>query len=412
MLPILLSLLTGLATAQTLPRTTPLEVLALDEAGPCPDVPTGTHPLLVRTSVGVFRHDGDGSFDYLCPTQLGGDVETERMAASPDGEELVVIAGGEVFRSTDGGCASQRLALPEGLEAVDVLYFRLAFYVLAASSDTRVDSGALLRWDGSAFLAVHEWKEDFEPFGMGDADPTTLWVTAVRPLVSIDRVTFQGGLQTSGPLLGLPPDTEGTTSIEMRGGDADEAWFVLQRGARAWTWHARIIDGSANLVIEVGEAAQEGRTIFGPVKKDAAWWAVIDTTLFRAAELAGEWTATGRNVPWTCLHKLGDRVFACTVPTVELLTSIGGGAEPATTPVFSLKQMSEPVATCSDPTCDMVFADVLAGADRSAEDPVAACPDGRTLAELGAEECTCAQGGRGALLGLWGLLLVGLRRRR
>lgn len=398
----------SLAHAAAIPATR--EVVGLTSQTDCATLPDGVGPLLVRTSVGVMVSRGDGTYGFGCPDAWGGG--DTQVATNVDGSEIWYVASGKALASRNGGCTLEPVGLPAGLGAIDVIYWRDAFWVLAVASDGS-DGGALLKWDGTAFLSLVTWATDFRPAAMLPAPGDVLWVTSIAPRARARRLDLTGGIGGDVSLPDLPASLDNLIRFEPTAADDDEAWFVLEQAGKQWTWHAEYILGDAGEFVLWNEMAERKRLVLGPVKVDDSWLSVIDNVLNKSDQLTGLWTPTTVQLPWTCLGQQGDRVLACTVDTVLSVDSYEADGTPNTTDVFSFKQVAAPDAACSNATCDREYDDFLSAADLLDRPDVAICPDGTTAADQDPNACGCATGA--APSGLWaGLtgLVWSLRRRR
>lgn len=395
------------AHAGAIPATR--EVLGLASVDACPTVPDATVPLLVRTSVGLMASRGDGTYAFGCPDLWGGG--DPKVATNVDATEIWYAANGKLLSSTNGGCTLDTVALPEGQGAVDVIYWRDAFWALTVATDGS-SAGALLKWDGKAFLALVTW-DDFRPTAMLAAPGNILWVTSVDPRARVRRLDFTGGISGDSPLGDLPDAIENLVRFEPTAADDDEAWFTLELAGKQWTWHAETVVGDNGPIVIWTQMPERKRLVLGPVKVGDSWLASIDNVLNKSDELTGVWTPTSIQLPWTCLGQQGDTVLACTVDNILQVDSYEDDGTPNTTPVFSFAQVAEPDAACSNATCDRAFTDFLTDADLLARPDVAVCPDGTTAADLAPGGCDCdSTSSSGApWLGATGLLWA-LRRRR
>lgn len=396
-----------LAHAGAIPATR--EVLGLASVDACPSIPDATVPLLVRTSVGLMASRGDGTYAFGCPDLWGGG--DPQLATTVDGSEIWYVANGKVLSSKNGGCTLDPVGLPQGLGAVDLIFWRDAFWVLAVASDGS-SAGALLKWDGAAFLSLVTWT-DFRPVSMMSAPGNILWVTSIDPRARVRRLDLTGGISGDVALGELPDSIENLVRFEPTAADDDEAWFTLELAGKQWTWHAETVVGDNGPIVLWTAMEARKRLILGPVKVQDSWLAVIDNVLNKSDQLTGHWTPTTIQLPWTCLGQQGDRVLACTVNTIMQVDSYEDDGTPNTTDVFSFAQVAEPDASCSNATCDHSFTDFLTGAELLDRPDVAVCPDGTTAADLGPTGCACTTDPApiGAWTGAAGLLWA-LRRRR
>jgi MYXO-CTERM domain-containing protein len=405
MIFVLLATLAALAQQTPIPVT--LGVATIEAGGACPDVPVGVAPGVVRTNLGVMLLADDGTYVYGCPSRWGGDDDAQ-VAARPDRSEILVLGDAGLFRSTDGGCSFQSLALPEGTVGRQLLWWRDGFYLLTNAEVG--DGGALMQVGERDFVPLATWT-DFTPDGAAPGGADKIWLSGARPQPQVRRLTVVGGVGGDEPLPDLPSDYAGVVAIEPRAADEDEAWFAVRRTTSQWTWHAATydVDGVQSQVFS--EVEPRARSIAGPIKVGNRWAAVIDGELNLAPELENAWTPTGTQVSWTCLQQLGDHVFACDIHDVVEVHGIGKAGKPNTTPIFSWLQVGPPSPTCSDAACDADWQRAGDAAGLLDAEAPAVCPDGRTQADLDFKECTCAQGDAGGLGAVALLALAGLRRR-
>lgn len=401
----------GLAMAQDGARPAPLSVLSLDEETPCPTVLSGAVPRVIQTSVGLALHRGNGTYAYGCPSRWADDPEAPH-ASTPTGTEIFGIPNGAPRRTTNGGCSVREAPLPEGLEAVDLLFWRDAFWVLAAADDGS-DAGALLRWESGAevWTPIQQWTVDFRPDNMVAGGTSDLWIVSELPRLRIRRLTFDGGISDSGS---LPFGIEGFDGAEVtaQAADEDEAWFVLRRAGRSWTWHAQVVE-SDNTVVVFTEPGDRYAFVSGPVLFEDYWLASLDGKLAYASQNADEWTVTSFDAPWTCLDRRGTRVFACTVPAMLVVEAVTVDAPPVTSEVFSFYQVVGPDPSCSDDVCDADFEAMKLRLPFDLPEEPGICPDGTTEAELFGDDCGCDTSPGGAAAWSWALLgLFGWRRRQ
>jgi MYXO-CTERM domain-containing protein len=399
--------LCSVGRAQEDVAVTPRQVVTLSESTTCPDVPVTHVPGLVRTSVGLAVHAGDGSYRFACASAFGG-VPDGPTTASPDGAEVYFAAEGRLFRSADRGCTASEIVLEEGSTAIDLTFWRQAFWVLTATVE---GGGKLLRWSGSELVEIAAWTT-FRPDGMVVEDAEHLWVAGGLPQPDVRRLSFAGGLANDVPVAVLPTDLAEIERVVPVAAFDGEAWLRVERTVQVWTWQA---EGDGDAGVTVIDTGTRHRSVLGPAMLDGIWYGVLDLALMSAFPKAGTWNPTGLQAPWTCLHGLGDRAFACTVPAMLAWEGFSDQGELVTTEVFRFDQVGSPelacggIATC---TTDWETWGGIAGITDAAEPAV--CPDGRTASDLGpGGGCACAGGtGTGGLPAWLGLLvLVGLARR-
>lgn len=387
--------------------TSPLEVITLAESSLCPDVPASHVPGLVRTTIGLMVSSGDGSYRLACSSQFGG-LPDGPTTASPDGGEIYTVREGRLFRSGDRGCTALEIPLSEGESAVSVVFWRQAFWVLSA---TVAGGGRLLRWSGSELIEVAAWST-FRPDGMVVEDAEHLWVAGGLPTPDVRRLSFAGGLAGDVAVGELPSDLAEIERVVPVAAAGGEAWLRVERSSQRWTWHAEADGGGAVGLTELGS---RHRSVLGPVLYDGTWYVSLDLALMTAFPGTGVWRSTGLQTPWTCLHNLGDRVFACTVPAMLSWEGFDEQGGLVTSEVFRFDQVGSPALACGGTAACLADWEQWGGPAglTEAEQP-AVCPDGRTAEDLtGSAGCGCVAAPSGWVGGVGGWLLgFGWWRRR
>lgn len=420
----LAAMLSLAALAQETPRPAPTDVVELGEGSECPFVLQDHVPEIVRTSVGLAFHQGDGTYALACPA-LWEDAVLDDVAVDPQGSAVVATdAEGGLWRTDDGGCQWAPVALPEGAIATDVVRWRNAFWISARTVSG--SGGAVFRLEGETLAEVVVWDPTqtptpFAPDGLHPVGPDVLWMSGATPNPQVYRLTFVGGLAgADDPISPLPVDQDGIDRIEPVAGLGDEVWFRVERRSEVWLWYGRYIEGPDTQVVTVGDAwggAAKPRTLLGPIPFDGRWLAVVDGSLHAAGPGDGQFLDLQRSAPWTCLTARADKAYVCTVPALLALEGFEDGGTPVTSEIFAFTQVVGPSPACVKASaCDAAWLDAAAKAGvELVEDRVAAiCPDGTTADDLLRGSCACrtsnpASGGAGAV----GLLLsLAMRRRR
>jgi hypothetical protein len=382
-------------------------VLALDSGGGCDMVPETHSPLLVLTTEGIARHNGDGSYAWLCPSRWGG-ARDVRAATDATGRDLWVVADGALWTSGDSGCTGSELALPGGAAAVDVMFWRSALWVLTgAGSD---GEARLLRRDGEALLEVASWP-DFRPDGMAPDGPDRLWLAGALPEPQVRRLSLAGGLTGDAALPILPEDRRDLDRLLPVAAADGEAWFVARRRREQWTWHARVDVEDVVPVVTVTDTGERAAFLAGPARLDGEWLISLDGSLHTAIPGQGAWTPTGATVAWISLAGLGERVFAGSIEQLGAILELKDNGEPRERPVWTLAQVAGPGDLCAaSAACDADWAAAAEVAGLDVEADPAVCPDGRTADDLNPSACACDSLGTVGWLG-W-VVVPWWRRRR
>ncbi len=389
----------AIALAQSA-QPTALEVLALAESTNCLDVSPRHVPRVLCTNIGVATSRGDGSYAWGCPSRYGGDPEAAVVVA-PDGRTQLVVSEAGAYLSTNSGCTAELLQAAAG-EAVDAVYWRQAFWWI--ERDLGVGVSTLYRTDGETVVAARTWT-DFHPDGMTPEGNEHLWLAGAGPTVQVRRLTFTGGLANDEAMEGLPEDSRDISLLVPVAARDGEAWLRVERRSSEWTWHAEVLNAGEARFTDTGERLT---VLHGPVWLDGRWVATFDLGVHTADPFDASWTDTSQQALWTCLHSLGERVFACTVDAMLAVESVGSDGVPLTSEVFRMAQVAGPDEACNlTAECTSEWQE-LGGEAALALEP-AVCPDGTTAGDL-EEGCGCHMSPGSRAVGA--LLLVGLARRR
>lgn len=393
------------ASAQALPVAR--SALALDSSGGCDMVPETHAPLLVLTSEGIARHNGDGTFAWLCPSRWGG-ARDVRAAADATGRDLWVVADGALWASGDSGCSGTPVLLPGGAAAIDVMFWRSALWVL--TGPTSDGEALLLRRDGDTLLQVAAWA-DFRPDGMAPEGPDRLWLAGALPEPQVRRLSLAGGLTGDALLPILPEDRRDLDRLLPVAAADGEAYLVARRRREQWTWHARVDVEDVVPVVTVTDTGERSAFLAGPALLDGQWLVSLDGALHTAVPGQGAWTRTGAQVAWISLAGLGERVFAGSIEQLGAILELKDNGEPRERPVWSVAQVEGPGYLCAaSATCDADWAAAAEAAGLDVDADPAVCPDGRTADDLNPSACACDSRGTVGWLG-W-LVVPWWRRRR
>jgi len=273
-------------------------------------------------------------------------------AASGDGQDVVVVASGKVYRSYDGGCSFEGETFSEEYgSARDAQWGEGRAYVLVSGEST----GAIYSSGGE------EWQQE-AVFGAGGTSggvsPDSfrveihngdVWVgvAGARPSIELWHGTIPADDEDTGfwTQFALAPEIDGAQTIAVRAVEEGGAlWLVSthSEGKRVWRV-AQISSGGSAWASLPGFF----ESVLGPVREGSSWVAVLDGRLSRvtAFESTGVLEASeGAEVDWTCLQ--GGVV--CTLPMLYsvsgdlLVSDPGASLEPS----FDLSMLEAPETGC------------------------------------------------------------------
>jgi MYXO-CTERM domain-containing protein len=397
------------AVAQTVeaPIPTPLEVLAFDATPGCPTAEPGETPKVVRTNFGLARHLGDGTFGYGCPSALGG-VADAQVAADPTAQTLIAVGPTGLWRSEDGGCRASLLTLAPGDVGYAALFWRNAFWLLAAHSEDPGASLYRMEVDTSEPVRLLTWA-DFRPDGMIGEDASALWLAGATPAPQLRRIALEGGLSGDTPIAPLPvtSDLQALRPVAARAG---EAWIRAERRTASGLWEALSVSGGSQGLVIVTDAGVDGRSVLGPVWFGDAWLAAVDQQPLQTPFGTPSWSPVGAPVGWTCLGQLGTTVWACSVGVLDRLVSYREDGSIKAKSLFLLDQIVP--GSCPGDACAEDLATLAAPAGVAENEEPALCPDGATARDLGLTEgCGCTSTRAPAGVGVLALLWLARRRR-
>jgi len=331
----------------------------------------GRVPTLLRTSVGVARAEGDGTYSYGCPSGWGG-RELAPMAAAG---EVIAALDGDVLRiSQDRGChweasASDVRAVTSDAETI---------WALTEEEVLRFDGLQMQLW-----AAVPGRADDL------GVDHGRVVVSGVEVGVLVSSVHAPGWTQAEA----LPSSPVSRLSVRAVG-DA-EVWLAASHDRGRTLWRGV---GDDALVFEENTS---GREIHGPVAHGAGW------VMLREGVLEA-WTGSGwepvREVGWTGLSERGDEVFAFSLDGVFVVDE---ALDPS--PVFRFVQLGEGGCSLDADAalaCELDWAH-YGGESGWLDTRPATSPDGARGQAAGG----CSLGGRAAMTPTWLLLAFAARRR-
>jgi hypothetical protein len=315
------------------PAPSVLAVLAVDDGG---------RPALLRTSVGLANARGDGSYDYVCPSQWEG-LETAFAASLPDRSLVATIAWGALYASRDGLCAFEPVALPEPYRAVGVEPWGERLWVLAREGGGDATRGALFALDDALELErAHRFEAGFVPLdlraGPGPGGPDErLWVVAAEPEPAL-WVAERAAPGRWRRLAGLP--SRSPVWLSLRGAGRTELWMqaTVEEGRRLW--RVELAPDLRSVTVQRGDVHE---TVHGPERLADEWVAVLDGQLARWSRAAGRWEH-GAARSWTCLSRRADRLYACGLDALFELSVADGGVR--ADPAFRFVQLGPPRPGC------------------------------------------------------------------
>ncbi len=314
----------------------------------------------MRTNIGLAVSQPDGTYVFRCPSQWG-DRETGLAAATPSRALLVVLGGGAVYVSLDGGCSATATPLPAGGEgyAADVQVFRGHGFVVVRGTD----SGALLRVQPDGALTIAQVFNSFTPdmvfpFELANGDGG-LVVTGARPTPTAWCATMGPGhgvdVLTARALGGLPA-TPGVQRLDVRAVSpaGDEIWLLAGESGGRRLWWGRVNSGPLTASDPAWSPSELAGVVHGPIRIGDHWLASFDgvsASLALGLGALGAWQRGSAN-GWTCLQRLDGVAYACTLPRMLEITSIANpgtsALSPATRAVWGIQQLGPPDETCLD----------------------------------------------------------------
>ena len=344
------------------PAPAPLQVLTRSGQFPGGFFGDNVRPDLVRTSIGLAASNPDGSYTYRCPSELGG-RETALAAATPSRSLLVTIGGGQVYASVDGGCSGQQLTLPDGDTDYpsELVAWRGAVWFI-----TRGDAGGrLYRVDATGELSsAHEFHgatpDSLMPFQL-DTGQGGLLVTAARPTPTVwlgtSDVSSSYDVITWRDLPDLPL-VEGLQRLDPKAlsDSGDSLWVLATTAAGRSLWLGQTeLDSLVTVNPQWSKGDGAWGLVHGPIWAHGSWLASLDG---RAAVVpkgtldpVNGWVTAGI-VTWTCLQRLEDTPYACTLAGMNEITDIDAAGTSDMTvglrPVWGIQQLDAPDTSCLD----------------------------------------------------------------
>jgi|GEM_PF-19204 len=340
------------------PAPAPLQVLSVSGQASGGFAGDPARPDIVRTSIGLAVSTPDGSYIYRCPSQWG-ERETALAAATPDRSLVILVGGGQVYVSLDGGCSASPVALPGDGDgyAADVQTWRGQGYVVVrgdgAGELTRIGPDGIAS-DERQFAEVTP--DMVFPFELEDGGGGLL-VAGARPTPQVWLgVAGAGSTALTWQQLGGLPDMAGLQRLDVRAvsPSGDGVWIATGEagGRRLWWGH---VSGGGNLT-DSPPSWTAGDTLaallHGPVWLDGHWlssWDGVSASVLHGPEAATAWTLAGAN-SWTCLQRVDGVAYACTLPAMVELTNMTDPATPdmttATRSVWGIQQLGPPDTAC------------------------------------------------------------------
>lgn len=298
----------------------------------------------VRTSIGLVTASDDGTWAYGCPSLIGANI-TSVFAADASGELIASIATGELHVSNDGGCTWSRVALPSADHfAYEMAGDLDAIWVLARSPA----QAELLRISPDArSTSLATWMRDGETAWTPDAihvvedDNGVVLVAGARPTPQLALLRFDGASMTEEQRVVIAAPPIALQRLAPRGlFDSSTAILVAtdENGRRVSTVDLQS-DGAS-----IDDLLGPVEILHGPVETAQGYVALADGLLYTL----DDGVAAHASVPWKCLQRLGDRLFACNLYDMLEIVDIEAALRDATgtVAVFSTAQIGPPSADC------------------------------------------------------------------
>ena len=261
----------------------------------------------IRTNIGIAVARPGGAYSYVCPGMWESEDRFPPVAQLPDGRAVVAQAGVAYVIAVDG-CGRDIQPLLDAGSTVATVAFDDAVYVVTREAE----SSSLWRIDGAA-----------QPVKVGHFE--TLLDSAV-----VDGARLQ--LASARPHAEII-DWAGADSLPERP-DWDASFIALRGDGR----FARLSTDAGVVLLERGEAAWREvsralTSIHGPVRFGGGWLMTVDGVMHQRAGDQGDFSPI-RETPWTCLQRVGARVFACTDFGLSEVA-----ADLTLTPIFALNAL-------------------------------------------------------------------------
>ncbi|MGB0592340.1 MAG: hypothetical protein ACPGU1_21860 [Myxococcota bacterium] len=305
---------------------------------------------LLRTSIGLARDYAPEGWTYVCPSQWG-DHEQARAAYADSIATVVMVGGGDLYRSSDGACTFEPVLVDEPWYALDAHATADATWIPALLEADADVTGLLRVTDTGEAAVVARWEtgDQFrcDSVGSGSTDghaeiiavgasPTpSLWRAALGPEGS---APLQGVVQA---LTALPDDT---SHLEFRRMDeAGDLWLVAATSAGRELWRGVPDDLGASNELTWTRQGPPAFSLRGPVRLGDSWILLRDGVL-EVSQGDGAWDAQGE-VDWTCLNEVAGAVIACRL-TEALEVQGVQGASPQTRPLFQMAELLAPLEGC------------------------------------------------------------------
>jgi hypothetical protein len=244
----------------------------------------------VRTNIGLAVARPGGAYSYVCPGMWDTQERFPPVAQLPDGRAVVAHAGVAFIIAADG-CGRDMQSLPDAGSTVAVVALADAVYVVTREAA----SSSLWRIDGEAAPA----KVDHFDILLDSAvvDGASLHLAGARPHAEI--------IDWAGEDAPVERPNWDASFIALRGGgrfarlSTDAGVVLLERGQPAWREVARAVT-SIHGPVRLGQEGGLGE----------GWLMTVDGVIHQRAGSEGDFSPI-REARWTCLQRIGDRVFAC-----------------------------------------------------------------------------------------------------
>lgn len=290
-------------------------------------------PTLLRTNVGLARWDGE-TYRYGCPSRWGDD-EGALAVASPDGARVLVAGRGGVYGVSGDLCGAVDLGLARDEVPLGLAWLDGAGWLLAGRFTD--GEGHLGRWAGDGLETVARWSGE-TPDGLAEGDGA-LWLGGARDVPWRGRWTGDRVLREPWT---DPPPVDRVAPRAVAGG---VRFDLASLGSVRTVWRSEADAPSPVPEVVLGPAER----IHGPVASSAGWIALLDGVLLRADAEGRAWSTVGGPTDWTCLHRVGEAVFACSLDALLRVVEVGPEGALDALPVASLTQLAGPSPACPDP---------------------------------------------------------------
>lgn len=252
--------------------------------------PVDAPAAVIRTNIGLAIARAGGAYTYVCPAMWDSDDRFPPIARLPDGR-IVVASAGVAYVIAADGCGRDVQPMPDAGSTVAAVALDDAVYVVTREAE----SSTLWRIDGDAEPTAVEHFDVLIDSAV--AQGAHLMLGAARPHAEL---IFWAG-DYSQP---ARPDWE-ASFLAMRGEgrfarlSTDAGVVLMEQGRDGWRQVARAFT-SIHGPVHVGHVGDP----------DEGWLMTVDGVVHQRVGFEGDFSGV-REAPWTCLQRVGERVFAC-----------------------------------------------------------------------------------------------------